>query len=293
MISFSFEDASIFKLNKPILCSTESFIDASPLKDAIVDEKNRIVDATFVEMDAISRNDCEYTSEDVMRSIKASVMWQENLRNNCLFSELNHPDRNCPMARFMKIDDTRICGKILNTRKEGNFLKGNFQFLEPLGPTVWSWIESGSNIGWSLRFYTPNYVKKTRPNGKPYVQKVFPMYPVTIDTIAGPTGYKNCRIVDPDRMVIGDSTFNKTSEGWRCTESWEVLDVQNQIKQALKSDKDSAAIEDALGIDMLGGKRYVVRDHGQKVAMSLEDGRDIEFHVNSFVFNEIMNAKRS
>ncbi len=168
----------------------------------IIDENERIVEARLAYCNHISRNRCFYGLDDMMQGLKSSKFVQEQLAQGSLFFEKEHPEKISDLQRFMKIDDSRIAGRILKYWADGDFIMGLVQFLPPMGDMVWEHILKGVNYAFSLRVYTPNYQKCQDADG-PYIKKIAPLYPCTFDIVSIP-GYANCRLVDPDHYAANN-----------------------------------------------------------------------------------------
>jgi hypothetical protein len=286
----------IIDFNKPILLSCESFVPESEVKFDIIDEKKKIVNERLAELDTISRNRCFYGSDDVQRSLKESKLIQELLANNSWVGELEHPDRNCDMKRFMTIDDTRVSHSIRKYWWDGEFLQGTVQYIPPMGDMVWRWItEANMNIGKSLRIYTPNYVEKSDSNGK-YVIKQYPMMPVTFDCIRGLTGYKNVRLADPTKFAAGNKNFLESGRSEKSNENldfrsmeWFVPNPNEQIKNMIESGVESHILEDLFKFDSKKSS-IKISEYGDKITFSLEDypKTHITVNTNTYLFNKIM-----
>ena len=212
---------SLIDFNKPFLCSVEGY-QPKPINQIIdiVDEKKRIVNTRLAECNGISRNRCFYGLEEVLQSLNSSKFIQESIAQGIWFGELEHPERNCDLGRFMKICDERVSHKIYKYWNEGDFLMGRVQFIPPMGDIVWRWItEADVNMAFSLRIYTPNYIKKKDNNGVEYVEKKFPMFPVTFDAVKTP-GYENVRIVDPKTYAAQNQYYINNGRAENGTENY-------------------------------------------------------------------------
>jgi len=285
----------LIDFSKPFLCSIEGY-EPQPITEMleIVDEKKHIVNTRLAQCDNISRNRCFYGLEDVLWSLKNSKYIQECIAQGIWFGELEHPPRDCDMARFMKIDDDRISHKIYKYWHENEYLKGRVQFIPPMGDIIWRWItEADVNMAFSLRIYTPNYIKRKDANGVPYVEKVKPMYPVTFDTVKTP-GYEKVRVVDPITFASNNESYISNGKNSMGVENycidWFDYNASENIKKVLNStsEEDLNIVGDLFDMDMKKA-RATFNDITQQVTMSTEDGTKIAMNVNTYLFNEIMN----
>jgi hypothetical protein len=275
----------ILNITKPIMLSCESYVPYDALKVNVLDEKKRITQERLAYLDHISRNRCYYPMEDVLDSLKKSRYIQECIAQGIWFGELEHPSTPCDLKRFMNIDDLRVSHRVLKYWREGDFLMGMVQYLEPLGPIVWSWIEQGVNIAKSLRIYTPNYIKCRDQDGE-YVKKVAPMHPCAFDTVKLP-GYESVRLQDPTEFARQNKYY--LSNGSLSLESvnvWFLDNVQDQINDVLASSEEYHIIQDLYDVDENTAKSYSIEDG---IVTFLKDGKNIQIHGNPYIFNEIMN----
>lgn len=285
----------LIDFSKPFLCSVEGY-NPQPINEMleIVDEDKHIVNTRLAQCDNISRNRCFYGLEDVLWSLKNSKYINECIAQGIWFGELEHPPRDCDLARFMKIDDDRISHKIYKYWHENEFLKGTVQFIPPKGDIIWDWImKANVNMAFSLRIYTPNYIKKKDANGVPYVQKCKPMFPVTFDAVKTP-GYENVRVVDPSTFASKNQSYITCGTNSKGIEEycidWFDNNASENIKKVLNStsEEDLNIVGDLFDMDMKKA-RAVFNEMDNSVTMSQEDGSSIKMHLNSFLFNQIMN----
>ena len=286
---------SLIDFKKPFLCAVEGY-EAKPINQIIdiVDEKKRIVDTRLAECNGVSRNRCFYGLEEVLRSLDNSKFIQESIAQGIWFGELEHPERNCDLSRFMKIDDDRVSHKIYKYWHEGDFLKGRVQFIPPKGDIVWRWItEADVNMAFSLRIYTPNYIKKKDNNGVEFVEKKFPMFPVTFDAVKTP-GYENVRLCDPKTYAAQNPYYITNGRAENGTENYIIDWFENNPQEKLKdllnstSQEDLNIVGDLFDMDMQKA-RAILDPESLKVTMSAEDGREVTMNLNAFMFNNIMN----
>ena len=283
---------NLVDFSKPILCSIESM--ASPLiksKLDVVDEKLRIINTPLAELLDISRNRSEYDMDGVMRSLDESKIIQEKIAQGIWKGEKNHPPKNCAIDRFMEVVDSQVCHKIYKywLKKDG-VLMGKVQFIPPMGDIVWRWItESDQNMAFSLRIYTPNYIKKTNANG-PYIKKIYPMFPVTWDCVELP-GFANVRIVNPTDFASANMDYktNKMPDIGKATESWIIENPTNDISNIILSESSEAAhiIEDMYGISIKEAKAILSADKRHAV-MKTGTNSAINVPINSYILTSIM-----
>lgn len=297
MISFNkIKNESLIDFSKPFLCSLEGY-QPKPVSEIfdIVDEKNRIVNTRLAECNHISRNRCFYGLEDVLHSLQSSKYIQECISQGIWFGELEHPPRKCGLDRLMQIDDDRISHKIYKYWDSGDFLMGRVQFIPPKGDIVWRWItEANVNMAFSLRFYTPNYLVKKDNNGVEYVEKKFPMYPVTFDAVKTP-GYENVRLTDPTKFASENGFYITNGKAENGTENyiidWFEEDPSGKLKDLLNStsEEDVNIVGDLFNMDMKKA-RAILNPETLQVTMSEEGfGGSITMNLNAFMFNNIMN----
>jgi len=286
---------SLIDFNKPFLCSVEGY-EPKPITQImdVVDEKKRIVNTRLAECNGISRNRSFYGLEEVLQSLNNSKYVQESIAQGLWLGELEHPDRNCDLSRFMKIDNNRVSHKIYKYWSEGDFLMGRVQFIPPMGDIVWRWItEADMNMAFSLRIYTPNYIKKKDGNGVEYVEKKFPMFPVTFDAVKTP-GYENVRLVDPKRFAAQNQFYVSNGRAENGTENYIIDWFDPKSSEHLKdllnstSQEDLNIVGDLFDMDMQKA-RAVLDPDSLKIKFSQEDGREVSMNLNAFMFNNIMN----
>lgn len=287
----------LIDFSKPFLCSVEGY-DPMPTNEIfdIVDEKKHIVNTRLAHCNRISRNRCFYGLNDVLWALKNSKYVQECVAQGIWFGELEHPVRGSKLDRFMRIDDDRISHKIHKYWAEGDFLKGRVQFIPPYGDMVWRWItEADVNMAFSLRIYTPNYIKKKDGDGVPYVEKTTPMFPVTFDAVKTP-GYQEVRICDPNTFASKNEAYLSNGRSDMGVESalyslsWEDDDPKNSFKKLLEStsQEDLNIIGDLFDMDMKKCKVFLNSDE-YTVTYGAEDGREVTMNLNAYLFNQVMN----
>ena len=286
----------IIDFDKPFLCSVEGFepLPITELMD-IIDEKNKIIRTRLAHLDQISRNRALYGLVDVTSALRNSKYIQECIAQGVWFGELEHPPRGCEIPRFMRVDDDRISHKIHKywTESDG-FLKGIVQFVEPKGGTVWDWIQkAGANMAFSLRIYTPNYIKKKDKNGVPYVEKVNPMFPVTFDVVKTP-GYEQVRVADPTQFQMKNKYYITNEKNSMGVENYSIdwfdINASENIKKVLNStsEEELNIVGDLFDMDMKAARAYFNKDT-MKVTLGTEE-KELTFNVNTFLFNEIMSS---
>jgi hypothetical protein len=286
------KDMKLIDFHKPIVCSVESYVPESETKVEVLDEKKKIIRPRLAYLGRISRNRCLYGIDAVMKSMEESRYVQENLAQGTWLGEKEHPDKNCDLSRFMRIMDEKVCHQIKKYWLENDFLTGIVQFIPPWGDIVWRWItEANCNIGFSLRIYTPNFIKK-KDSGGEYVEKVYPMYPVTFDAVNIP-GYRECRTMDPDVFAKGNGNI-KASGILVSAESYDniIPDPAKEIKKILlEYGEESNVIQDIYNFDMSEAK-MILNSEDNIVRFSTENGLELSMHVNPFIVAEVLGKKR-
>lgn len=289
---------SIIDFSKPFLCSVEGYnpVPITQMLD-VVDEKNRIIITRLAQCDNISRNRCFYGLEDVLWSLKNSNYVQECISQGIWLGELEHPDRGCDLPRFMRIEDDRISHVIKKYWAEGEFLKGVVQLIPPKGDIVWRWItEANMNMAFSLRIYTPHYIKKKDKAGVEYVHKTRPMYPVTFDIVKTP-GYKNIRVVDPNSFASKNQYYITNGKSDLGTEGyiidWFDSNPSDGIKKVLNSTgaEDLNIVSDLLGEDLQKARAFF-NSKNMSVIFSTEDSKEITMSLNPYIFHDVMKNNK-
>lgn len=288
---------NIFDYSKPILCSIEGY-EPIPIEKMlnVVDKENKIIDTRLADCNNISRNRCFYGLNDVLNSLRNSKYVQECIAQGIWFGELEHPPRGCDMERFMKIEDSNVSHVIKKYYTEGNFLKGIVQFIPPKGDLVWDWITKANvNIAFSLRIYTPNYVKQKDEKGVEYIKKLSPMYPVTFDVVKTP-GYERVRVVDPSLFASKNSYFLTSgmsgTESFEYTIDWFPGDSEKLIKRIVEEGSEELdKLSDLLNLDLKKSKAIFNKDKLQ-VTFSTEDCKNAVLNVNTYILNEVMRERK-
>lgn len=276
----SFEDKKIIDMRRPILVSMESF---TMMKDFdVVNDDGSVIKATLQIVDEISRNDCYYSADDLLASIRDSRFVQENINNKTWFGEEEHPPRNSDYARLMLIDKNEISHRIDKYWLEDDRIMGIVQWATPRGPNIQrTLMEHGSNFGFSLRAHTPNYIKRQKADGTPYIEKKYPMNVVTYDFIRGMTGHRKARLIDPDKFKA--MNVDSGSKSPRTTISYEgggydiiFENPADQIRDLMVSGESADILYDIFGVDitssniqLLDGDRVSVESGGQSLNVPL------------------------
>lgn len=276
----------IIDLSKPIIVSMESYVPLVKM-GKVSDDGLDWHDVTFMTFDDPSRNNNVYPADDTKRSFKESVFIQENLRNRTLYSELEHPDPEAPLSRFLFIEPTRYACAILSLVDKGDRFCGDITLCSPLGTGIVlpNFKRIGSNYAFSCRIYTPNFVEKEQNGAKIYIKK-YRMYPITFDLVTMP-GLPKCRIAKDGEYNPGsvDNTLmNKTS-----TENFNGVvkfsNPANELKKMMQSSESSKILEDYFHADF---RKDAILMGNNKVKLSTEDGVSVIVPLNRQLVSSIL-----
>jgi len=261
----------------------ESYSQIVSSRETEVDEQNRELNINLILCDSISKNNSLYGYDELMRSLEESKFVQSCIKNSLWFGEYEHPPRTSPLSRILKIEPERYAWKIKKYWGDRNsgIIKGRVKFVNPMGIDI-AWkniIEDGSNYASSIRAYTPNYVTKNE-NGKKYVVKKYPMYPVTFDLVTYP-GFDEARIIKID----GANGFYNPEN---------VVEYKNPTKEIdsmIKSEESYNIIMDYLGVDINEAKTMYLDSKNKTIRYSFEDNSDITVPLNTFLMSKILSSK--
>lgn len=267
----------IVDLTKPILVSMESFQALTDMK--VVSDDGMRWHVTLMAFDILSRNNNLYPADDTRKSFAESTFIQENLRNRTLYGEAEHPPADAPLPRFLSLEPTRYAWNILSIEDKGDRLEGDVCLCDPLGTSIIlpNTRRFGSNYASSCRIYTPNFVKKSGPNGKYYIKK-YKMYPITFDCVGMP-GIANCRLVDGNVYQPG-----KVDTSVESARDILFTNPEETIKEMLKSSESAKVLSDYVGADLANSACIVSKN---KVRYSTESGIQVDVPLNQYLLNEL------
>jgi len=274
-------NASLIDLTKPIIVSMENF---ACLKDSkCVSDDGLTWDITLMTFDDASRNNNVYPMADTKKSFAESVYVNENLRNRTWFGELEHPDSEAPLSRFLKVEPTRHAWCILSLVDAGDRFTGKVSLADPLGTTIVrnNLVRFGSNYASSCRIYTPNFVE-TQKNGAKIFIKKYKMYPITFECVTMP-GLPTCRLMQDGVYQAGPVDNSKFGR-----ENANVVKFDNpanEIVSMMKSQEGSKILEDYFHVDF---SKNAVLMKGGKVKMSTEDGVSVIVPLNRHLLSDVL-----
>lgn len=290
---------TILRFDKPALFSIENFGGLQKIAD--IDEKNCIVKTVLMQLSAISRNRTFYSGEDFVRCLTTSVYVNEQLSQGVWFGELEHPEKNCTQDRFFKIDDTRISHKILDYKVNGDIIDGHVQFVAPLGYIPWDWIQKNSNIAFSVRVFTPNFLEKKDEKGVAYIAKVGDMIPITFDCVRMP-GFAIARIADPTKFAsVNTEAAMPSTESLQYEKDWQKKQIsfpqidwraklsQEEFKHILSKESSLKILEDVYKFD--ASKSKITYNDDETVTISLNSSESLNLGVNTYELLKIHKAK--
>lgn len=267
----------IVDLTRPILVSMESFQALTDMK--VVSDDGMRWHVTLMSFDKLSRNNNLYPADDTIKSFAESTFIQENLRNRTLYGEAEHPPADASLARFLSLEPTRYAWNILSIENKGDRFEGDVCLCDPLGTSIIlpNIKRFGSNYASSCRIYTPNFVKKSGPNGKYYIKK-YRMHPITFDCVGMP-GLVNCRLIDGNAYQPG-----KVDTSVESTRDILFTNPEETIKEMLKSSESAKVLSDYVGADLANSACIVGKN---KVRYSTEDGIQVDIPLNQHLLNEL------
>lgn len=290
---------TILRLDKPAIFSIENFGGLQKIAD--IDEKNCIVKTVLMQLSAISRNRTFYSGEDFVRCLTTSAYVNEQLTQGVWFGELEHPEKNCTQDRFFKIDDTRISHKILDYKINGDIIDGHVQFVAPMGYIPWDWIQKNSNIAFSVRVFTPNFLEKKDEKGVAYIAKVGDMIPITFDCVKMP-GFAIARIADPAKFAqVNTSAAMPSTESLQYEKGWETKQIvfpqidwrakmsQEEFKHILSKESSMKILEDVYKFD--ASKSKITYNDNETVTISLNSSESLNLGINTYELLKVQNAK--
>lgn len=289
------KDLNVIDLSKPAIMSIEEF--TPMLKSMLqVDEQNRIITSPLMQLDAISRNNALYVGEDVYKSLIEAPWIEEQRRAGKWMGEFEHPDKDCSIARFIKVDNDRTCHRIIKWWRDKDFIMGVCDFrVMPLGPRAWNWIETGSNPSFSVRIYTKNYVEKTSPEGKKYIVKLGKMYPITFDFVTIP-GFYTAYGADADKYDIAKALGVESQRKLVSTETFEYWThgfTKDNFKELVLAQESAPMLQEAYNIDLKNAD-IVYTTEGLVMIKPQEKGFEnskILFNASTFELNKILLGK--
>lgn len=278
------KSVNIIDLDKPIYISMESM---SVIKDMLKYNPDGSFNARLQKSE-ISRNKAFYGYDDLVKSLTHSTMIKERVANRVWFGELSHPPKGSQLDRLFTIDDSRISHSIEKwwTDPNNESIEAKIRWVKPLGPTCKDWVDNGgSNMAFSLRAYTPNYVKKKNELGMEYVVKKYPIHCVTYDAVQIP-GHYTARIADPDKFAKNNPDI-KGMEEYDGLYSFEIDDPSEQLKEIILSQENHKILEDVFEIDSIKDCDVIFKNKGQAV-IQMKDGISMNISLDSYHINQIM-----
>ena len=282
------KEQDIVDFSKPIMVSCESLAPFTARN--IISEDGKILHIPLLYFDMCSRNNNVYPREDTVRSFNESTWIQENLRNRTLFGELEHPDSESSLNRFMFVEPTRYAWNILTIEDKGDHYEGDVGLCAPLGTTIAlpNMRDYGSNYAASCRISTPNYVVKEMGGKKVYVKK-YKQFPITIDMVSCP-GIPQCRLVKDGEYVPTKQNVATGTESGDPIFIAEFTNPENAIRDMLKSKESGRILSDIYGIDFETAKIAITKD--KKVKLSTESGVSATIPFNSYILADIIKSTK-
>lgn len=290
-------DTMILRLDRPALMSVENFGGFQKIAD--IDEKNQIVHTVLMQLNYITRNRTWYSGEDFVRCLTQSPYIQEQIAQGVWYGELEHPEKNCSQERFFKIDDKNISHKILDYKVEGDLIKGHCQFVAPMGHIPWDWIQKNSNIAFSVRVFTPNFLEAKDEKGMVYIKKVGEMVLITFDCVKMP-GCQLARIANPTEFANQNNTTYEDRMGGK--EEYDIKSIEmpkfhwrNTMSQEeftnILSREDSSIriLEDVYKFDHT--KTKITYNNDNTVKIQLNSNEALNLPINMYELMKVTNAK--
>lgn len=284
------KERDIVDFSKPIMVSCESL---APFTERnVISDDGRILHIDLMYFDVASRNSNIYPREDTVRSFNESTWIQENLRNRTLFGELEHPDAESSLARFMFVEPKRYAWNILTIEDKGDRYEGDVGLCAPLGTTIAlpNMRDYGCNYAASCRISTPNYVTKEMGGRKVYVKK-YKLFPITIDMVTCP-GIPQCRLVK-DGEYIAERQNVQTGVKSRESSSIFISEFtrpEDAVRDMLKSKESGRILSDIYGIDF--DKTNIILTKDKKVKLSVESGISVTVPFNSYILSDILDSTK-
>lgn len=276
---------SLIDLSRPIIVSMENF--SSLVDSKCVSDDGLTWKLTLMTFDDESRNRNVYPMDDTKRSFKESAYVQENLRNRTWFGELEHPDAEAPLSRFLRVEPTRVAWCILGMEDMGDRYTGTVALADPLGTEIVlkNIQRFGSNYASSCRIYTPNFIETNKNGAKIFIKK-YKMYPVTFECVTMP-GLPKCRILKDGEYIPGpiSSTENAGVLATGGTTVVKFDNPANEIKAMLKSQEASKILEDYFHADF---KKNAILTSDGRVSLSTEDGVSVSVPLNSHLLSSVL-----
>lgn len=285
------KEHNIIDFSKPIMISCESL---APFTERnIISEDGRILHIDLMYFNSVSRNSNLYPREDTVRSFNESTWIQENLRNRTLFGELEHPESEASLERFMRVEPTRYAWNIMSIEDKGDHYEGDVGLCAPLGTSIVlpNMKDFGSNYAASCRISTPNYIVKDMNGRKVYVKK-YKQFPITVDCVSTP-GIPQCRLIKDGEYV---PEKQNVQTGVRTNESASPLFIaeftkpEESIREMLKSKESGRILSDIYGIDF--DKTNIVLTKDKKIKLSMESGISATIPFNSYILADVLKSTK-
>ena len=267
----------IIDLSKPIYYSTEA-VSIINKKDNYKQMDNGQFQITLMYFDLASRNNNRYPMVDFLRGIKDNSRIKEQILNNILFGEAEHPfmEKMTP-KRLFHIDPDNVVWRIVKIWVEGSTLQGIVQWAQPKGDTYRRNVEEHDmNIAASVRSFTPTVIKKTI-NGQTILDKVFPLYPITWDAVKVP-GFVGTRAKGSEFEMANASNFGIESiqDGFIENPAEDIMELINDVN----STESAQILGDLYNFDVNNADIRLVGDNMLQIR-SKADGINIISHANT------------
>lgn len=280
-------ERKVIDMNAKDLFSIETFFNETMLKlsDCEYDEEKEIIrHAPLIALDKVSRNMSMYQGEAIIRALQSPYVSELFRRGTC-FCELEHPDINCSRERFMKVDQDNTCGRVINYKREGDLLRGDFQFVQPKGYIPKDWFNKGINFGWSIRILTPNYEERKDAEGNPYVYKHGDMRFVSFDVVRI-GGFKEASI------VTNVDSYDASKENWNGVHaSWTNKRKKEEFKRLLEAQESLPIMEDIYGFSIKDAKSISYSEEGLITIITdanSNHSKAIKIPTNTYRVNQVL-----
>lgn len=280
-------ERNVIDMNAKDLFSIETFFNEAMLNmsDCKFEEDKQIIrHAPLIALNKVSRNMSMYQDTAILNALQSPYVAELFKRGTC-FCELEHPDINCTRERFMKVDPDNTCGRVMNYNREGDLLRGDFQFVQPKGYIPLDWFKKGINFGWSIRILTPNYEERKDMNGNPYVYKHGDMRFISFDVVRI-GGFKEASIVtDVD-------SYDASKENWNGIHaSWTNKRKKEEFKRLLEAQESLPIMEDIYGFSMKDVKNISYSEEGL-ITIVLDNDRNhskaVKIPTNTYRVNQVL-----
>lgn len=287
ILSYLNKNGDILDLNKPILFSMEnvSVNTAQEMRSTVDDDG--CYTPTLIDFSKVTRNRTKYPMEDIVKALKTSPIIKERIANRIWAGEDGHPDPELGIGRLLKIDDDNVSHIILKWFIDSNKLKGKIKWAEPKGSKFKQRVEEiGSNIAFSLRAHTPNYVID-KSSGEDVVIKKFPMTFVTFDAVQLP-GYETARLVDPNDYAANNKYWNNGSMEKLHIKEHIFENPANEIIDIIRSEESFDVLSYLYQVDF--SKSHLTLNGDNTVNIRSTEGISLNVHMDNAKLSRILGS---